>query len=103
MVEDCQCPRSSLSLGREMAGDVKLPDVTYFALLVDDGNPKLVMLRDPHEKEPHLPFWKLLSHTGQPHKVRQRTQSHAGARTRRGTLLRGGMPPLEGSEALRLL
>ncbi len=44
--------------------------VTYFALLVDDGNPKIAMIRDPHQAEPDKPFWKLLAHKGQPHKVR---------------------------------
>ncbi len=27
------------------------------------------MARDPHEKEPDKPFWKLLAHAGQPHEV----------------------------------
>ncbi len=44
--------------------------MTYFVLLIDDGNAKLVMIRDPHAKEPEKPYWKLLGHAGQAHKVR---------------------------------
>jgi hypothetical protein len=65
---------NSLGLGVAGAGlapaaGETVPEVTFFALLVDDGNPKLVMIRDPHEKQPDFPYWKLLGHVGQAHKV----------------------------------
>lgn len=51
------------------AAEAKVPAVTYFALLVDDYNPKLVMILDPHHDQPDKPFWKLIGHKGLPHKV----------------------------------
>jgi hypothetical protein len=51
-----------------------IPEVNYFVLLIDDGNPKVVMVQDPHEAEPDKPFWKLLSRRGQAHKVRSPQQ-----------------------------
>ncbi len=49
--------------------DLIIPQVTNYVLLIDDGNPKLVMIPDPHTIEPDKPFWKLLGHKGLPHKV----------------------------------
>ncbi len=64
-----------------MAAKSEVPDVTYFALLIDDGgNPKIVMIRDPHKDEPDKPFWKLIGHTGQRHEVLCRTQGRAESR-----------------------
>jgi hypothetical protein len=57
------------------AAGSEVPKVTYFALLINDGNPKLVMIRDPHEKEPDKPYWKLIGHKGQAHMVLCRPQS----------------------------
>uniref|UniRef100_A0A7S0M107 Uncharacterized protein n=1 Tax=Cryptomonas curvata TaxID=233186 RepID=A0A7S0M107_9CRYP len=69
--------------GAAAAAGSEVPAVTYFALLVDDGNPKLVMIRDPHKDEPDKPFWKLIGHTGQPHQI---TMSHLeGLKHWRGT------------------
>ncbi len=47
----------------------EIPHVTNYVLLIDDGNPKLVMILDPNASEPDKPFWKLLGRRGQPHKV----------------------------------
>ena len=69
-------PTHTASAGAAAAAGSTVPAVVNFALIVDDGNPKIVMIRDPNADEPSKPYWKLIGHKGQPHQARTHARNH---------------------------